>query len=756
MFRVQVLVGVSAVALAAQAWRPADGPLMTRWAKEVSPANALPEYPRPQLMRERWRSLNGLWQYAITDRDAERPASWQGEILVPFVPQAALSGVGKPVTPDQALWYRTRFEAPAEWRSSHVRLNFGAVDWQATVWLNGVRLGEHRGGYTPFSFDLGDALAPSARQELVVRVWDPTDKGTQPRGKQVLEPEGIWYTAVTGIWQTVWVEPVGEVSIERLWLEPDIDDGRLTVRAILNGNPAGVELRATASDAGRQVGTVSGSATQALEIAIPNAKLWSPDSPQLYDLELALTRGGQTIDSAKSYFAMRKIALERDGRGHQMLALNNEILFQMGPLDQGWWPDGLYTAPTDDALIYDIQVTKDLGFNMARKHVKVEPARWYYHCDRLGLLVWQDMPSGYLGRGHERSLFVQPWDEDAERSGISQAQFEGELREMIDSLQQFPSIVMWVPFNEGWGQYDTARISKWIESYDPSRLVNAASGWTDRGVGDVYDTHIYPGPGMQYGGEQRAAVLGEFGGLGWPVEDHLWWNKRNWGYRTYQSQEELAKQYEIVVSAVLGPISRGLAAAIYTQTTDVEGEVNGLMTYDREMVKFDGAKLSAIHGKLYEDAPGARILLPAGHEAPQPWRYTLETPRTGWEQPGFDDGLWAEGKAPFRQKPDELFSNGTEWSSDSIWLRRAFNLGSMPDNLWLEVMHTITAGEVYLNGVKIDTLDRFTRREYRHADISEHLSALKQGENVVAVHASVGSPPRQDPKNFDLGLYAIE
>ena len=420
-----------------------------------------------------------------------------------------------------------------------------------------------------------------------------------------------------------------------------------------------MEIRARALDSGRQVAQASAVAGRTLELRIPDQKLWSPDSPHLYDLELELVRGNQALDMVESYFGMRKMSLRRDRRGHRMLALNNDILFQMGPLDQGWWPDGLYTAPTDEALIYDIEVTKELGFNMARKHVKVEPARWYYHCDRLGLLVWQDMPSAYMGRGVERGLFVSPFDEkDAERAGISQAQFEGELREMIDYFQQFPSIVMWVPFNEGWGQYDTARISEWIEHYDPTRLVNAASGWTDRGAGHVYDTHIYPGPGMQYGGFDRAAILGEFGGLGWPVEDHLWWDKRNWGYRTYHSREELNEQYDHIVSQVLGPISRGLAAAIYTQTSDVEGEVNGLMTYDRELVKLDAERLQAIHGKLYAKPPASRVLLPAAHAGTQPWRYTLRTPRRGWEQPGFNDRRWTEGEAPFREKPDPQFANG--------------------------------------------------------------------------------------------------
>ncbi len=741
----------------AQTYQPANGPLTTRWAEEVSPEDALPDYPRPQLRRDEWLNLNGLWQYAIVDRDAERPGSWQGQILVPFAPQAALSGVGETVMPDQALWYRRSFQLADSWRSSRVKLNFGAVDWQATVWVNGVRLGEHRGGYTPFSFDITNALEQGAEQEIVVRVWDPTDQGTQARGKQVLEPRGIWYTAVTGIWQTVWVEPVGPLAIERLWLEPDIDNGRLAVRAVLDGSASGAELRASVTDNRVLVAEADGLAGSSLEIPISDAKLWSPDSPHLYDLSISLVRGNVVLDRVESYFGMRKIALKRDGRGHEMLALNNEILFQMGPLDQGWWPDGLYTAPTDEALIYDIEVTKELGFNMARKHVKVEPARWYYHCDRLGLLVWQDMPSAYMGRGVERGLFVSPFDEqDAERPGVSQAQFEGELREMIDAFQAFPSIVMWVPFNEGWGQYDTGRISRWIEQYDPTRLVNAASGWTDRGAGHVYDTHIYPGPGMQLAGDGRATILGEFGGLGWPVDDHLWWNKRNWGYRTYHSRQELNDQYDKIVSQVLGPLSRGLAAAIYTQTSDVEGEVNGLMTYDRELVKLEADRLQAIHAKLYAKPPASRILLPAAHDGPQPWRYTLRAPRRGWERPGFNDRRWSDGQAPFRQEPDPQFANGTEWRGDSIWLRRTFAVNDLPKSLWLEVMHTSTAGEVYLNGVKVNELDRQSRREYRHANISEHLGALKEGENVIAIRVARGDPPRNDPRSIDAGLYAVE
>lgn len=747
------LVFVSALG----AWERAKSPLETRWATEVSPGNALPEYPRPQLRRDEWVNLNGLWDYAIVERGAAAPTSWDGEILVPFAVESGLSGVKKSVTPAQALWYRRTLEVPAAWRSQRTLLHFGAVDWQAEVWLNGVRLGEHRGGYVPFSFDLTPALLPGAEQELLVRVWDPTDTGDQPRGKQVLEPRGIWYTAVTGIWQTVWMEPAGAVRIERLQPFADLNGGSLRVEALLSGPTAGLELRATVYDESKEVTEASGPAGEPLTLEIPDPKLWSPDEPFLYDLEVELVSANRVLDRVDSYFAMREIAMAPDEHGDLRFLLNGEPLFQYGPLDQGWWPDGLYTAPTDEALAYDIEVTKQLGFNMARKHVKVEPARWYYHCDRLGLLVWQDQPSGYLGRDAERGLFVSPWDaEDAQRDGASSAQFEGELRELIDALRFFPSIVAWVPFNEGWGQYDTARIARWIKHYDPTRLVNASSGWTDRGVGDMYDTHMYPGPGLQFGGKDRAAVLGEFGGLGWPVEEHLWWNKRNWGYRTLNSRQDLFAKYREVVGQLVGPLGWGMAAAIYTQTTDVEGEVNGLMTYDRKLIKFDADALAEIHAPLYDQPPTPNVLLPAAHKGPQPWRYTFQQPGKGWERPDFRERRWSDGEAPFRETDDPLFANGTAWTGEEIWIRREFEVREMPANLWLEILQSVREGEVYLNGVQIDSLEPFSRREYRHKDVSAHLDALRTGLNVLAIHAKVGDNPRGDMRNLDAGLYSLD
>ncbi len=737
-------------------WQPVEGHIMTRWAKQVSAENPWPEYPRPQMVRDEWQNLNGLWDYAVVSRISPRPQRWDGKILVPFAVESTLSGVKKPVLPDQRLWYRRAFTVPAAWSGQRLLLHFGAVDWQAEVFVNGHRAGEHRGGYTPFVFDITGYLAPRGEQELVVAVWDPTDTGTQPRGKQVLEPQGIWYTAVTGIWQTVWLEPVPEVSIERLKVEPDVDNSTLWLTVETSGDASGYQVDAEALDGGASISRASGKPGVPLKLEIPNPNLWSPASPHLYDLKLSLARGGTAVDSVSSYFGLRKISIARDTHGRELLYLNNEPLFQFGPLDQGWWPDGLYTAPNDDALRYDIEITKRLHFNMARKHVKVEPARWYYHCDKLGLLVWQDMPSGFYSWRGEGSLFVAPDDkEDARRDGVSAAQFEAELREMIDSFHHFPSIVVWVPFNEGWGQYDTPRIADWIKQYDPSRLLNATSGWTDRGVGDIFDAHIYPGPGIEQDvGTGRATVLGEFGGLGWPVEGHLWWDKRNWGYRTLQSRESLNRKYEEVVGNAVGLRGFGMAAAVYTQTTDVEGEVNGLMTYDREIIKFEPPLLEKIHARLYAPAPVAMILTPTSKRARESWRYSLADPGPRWAALEFDTSGLRLGAGPFQNGNNALFPTGTKWEQGEIWIRREFSLSEAPNNLWLEILENVTSGAVYLNGAEVLRLDnpRARHRHYTNYDLSAHAGTLRAGKNVIAIHA------RRDDGDpaIDAGLYAVK
>jgi beta-galactosidase/beta-glucuronidase len=534
-------------------WRPAKGPLMTRWAKDVKPNQALPEYPRPQMERGEWQNLNGLWSYAIVAQGAPLPKKSDGQILVPFPVESALSGVMKPLGPDQHLWYRRTFEVPRRWQGQRVLLHFGAVDWEATVLVNGREVGRHRGGYDGFSFDITDALRRAGEQELMVVVWDPTDRGPQARGKQVLKPGGIMYTATSGIWQTVWLEPVPVDHITSLRITPDVDAGAVKVEVDANTPYLNYTLKIAVSERGRQVAAAEMAAhgpvitlPQSTSLPLPHAKLWSPDSPFLYDLKLTLTRGGKTVDEVKSYFGMRKIALAPDADGTLRLCLNGKALFQFGLLDQGFWPDGLYTAPTDAALRYDIEMTRKLGFNMARKHVKVEPDRWYYWADRLGLLVWQDMPSAHAG--DTKTDRIRPGNEAAAQ------QFETELKALVSGRINHPCIVMWVPFNEGWGQYDTPRLAGWVKQLDPSRLVNNASGWTDRGAGDVMDLHHYPAPEAPKLEALRASVLGEFGGLGLPVRGHTWQGEKNWGYRSFTNSAALTAAY-LGLSDKLHPLS---------------------------------------------------------------------------------------------------------------------------------------------------------------------------------------------------------
>ena len=600
----RMIVIILALAAAASAfqpqWAPAGSTIRTPWAKEVNPSSVLPEYPRPIMTRPLWQNLNGLWEYAISAREAAEPGSYQGFILVPFAIESSLSGVGKAVTPAQALWYRRSFDTPAAWNGKRLLLHFGAVDWETTVYVNGRQAGTHKGGYDPFTLDISEFLKDSGPQVLVVRVWDPTDAANspQPRGKQVLRPGGIFYTAVTGIWQTVWLEPVPEAHIVALRIEPGTDLRTVSVAAELSGAAAGLQTRIEVREGKKVVSLIQGGPGQPATITIPKPRLWSPGSPFLYDLKVTLMAGpSRPIDMVESYFAMRKIAVAKDRDGFNRLFLNNEPLFQLGPLDQGWWPDGLYTAPTDSALRYDLEQLKALGFNMLRKHVKVEPERLYYWTDKLGLLVWQDMPSSNFNRRNTPAGVLA----EADR------QWDAELKAMIDHLRNYPSIVMWVPFNEGWGQHDTKRITEWVKGYDPARLVNNASGWTDEGFGDVNDVHTYPGPSMRPVESARAVVLGEFGGLGLPLKGHLWKEEGNWGYRSFDVTEAYRQKYTDLIVAMYALVKKGLAAAVYTQTTDCEIEVNGLMTYDRMVSKLDPKSFAPLNrGFLPPVLEGAR------------------------------------------------------------------------------------------------------------------------------------------------------
>lgn len=587
------------------AWKPAGDRITTVWSANVNPLNPLPEYPRPQMVRNSWKNLNGLWDYAITGSESARPSSFDGKILVPFAIESALSGVGKPVGPDNILWYRTRFTIPKDFREKTILLHFGAVDWKSEIFVNGVSAGTHQGGYDPFTFDITTFVKGSGSQVLELKVTDPVDKGVQPRGKQVIKPSGIWYTSVTGIWQTVWIEAVPKTYIVSTKQVPDIDKGILKLDVNVQNAQPGDIVSVSAWD-----GTVKVSGTEAapgtqIELPVKNAKLWSPDNPFLYDLKIAIMRKGKVADEVKSYFAMRKISLKPDANGFLRMMLNNEFVFQYGPLDQGWWPDGLYTAPTDEALLFDIVKTKEMGFNTIRKHVKSEPARWYYHCDKTGMLVWQDMPSGDLGGGQWNTRPGMEGGSDKTRTQESEKIYRTEWNAIIDYLFNFPCIVVWVPFNEAWGQFKTVEITTWTMQKDPSRLVNSASGGNFHETGHILDLHNYPGPVMakpEIFGTKQAIVLGEFGGLGLPLENHTWLDKNNWGYRTFQNADTLFKTYSGYLDQIAPFINRALSAAIYTQTTDVEIETNGLMTYDRKVIKVPEQKLKAAAQKLYNAA----------------------------------------------------------------------------------------------------------------------------------------------------------
>lgn len=591
-FSTITLLLVITIQLVAQDWKLAENPLYTEWGEKVTPENAWQEYPRPMMVRDNWENLNGLWDFKINQKGGGRE-EYNRKILVPYPVESALSGIKEEVGAFKRVWYRRNISVDNPFDDGKVLLHFGAVDWEMHLFINDHLVGEHQGGYDPFTFDITDYLTESGEQKIVVTAWDPTDLGKQPVGKQSHDPRSIWYTANTGIWQTVWLEYVPATYIKDLKITPQLDLNRVKVEIMAENAGFEHQAKVTVLDDGQEIGTATGYHLQHFYVEIDDPKTWSPTSPFLYDLQIALVDpDGNQIDEVESYFGMRKIEVAQAEDGYMRLFLNNEPLFHMGPLDQGWWPDGLYTAASDEALKYDVQITKDLGFNMLRKHVKVEPQRFYYWCDKIGIMVWQDMPSGDM----------KPRELEG-RSEESDQQFRDEYKAMIDAFYNHPSIVMWVPFNEGWGQYNTADITAWTQNYDPSRLVNSASGWFERKVGDVKDMHRYPGPDMPETEDNRAAVLGEFGGQALVVDDHLWltdFSRAPGHYKTSTSQKKLRDTYAELIRQLYPMKEKGLAAAVYTQTSDVETEVNGLVTYDRKVIKFDPKTLQKLHGELYK------------------------------------------------------------------------------------------------------------------------------------------------------------
>jgi len=588
-----------------QQWHLITNRITTPWAQKVDPKAPLPEYPRPQLVRGDWQNLNGLWSYAIIPKNQNEPTKYEGQILVPFAVESALSGVGKTVGKDSLLWYKNTVSINKALKGKEILLHFGAVDWQTEVFVNGKSVGIHEGGYDPFTFDITPFLKSGTKQEIKIKVWDPTDDGPQPRGKQLKKPEGIWYTPVTGIWQTVWLEGVAKTYVEATKQTPNIDDHTLSVSAEIANSQPGDKLKITAWDGKNQVAEKLIGATENAVLDIKDQKLWSTTDPFLYDLRVAIIRNNKTLDEVKSYFAMRKISLGPDANGIQRMLLNNKFVFEYGPLDQGWWPDGLYTPPTEEALKFDIDKLKAMGFNMIRKHIKVEPARYYNYCDRTGMLLWQDMPSGDLGNHWENRPGVYDRATDKERSPESEKYYRKEWNAIINALYNYPCIIVWTPFNEAWGQFKTVEIAEWTMKKDPSRLVNSASGGNFYAVGNIVDLHNYPHPAMPRAdifGKTEAVVLGEFGGLGWPVENHTWQANKNWGYQNFKNGEDLFKRYDSFTDRLQELIKLGLSAAVYTQTTDVEGEVNGFMTYDRKVIKIPVELLRKSNVRLYDPA----------------------------------------------------------------------------------------------------------------------------------------------------------
>jgi hypothetical protein len=588
-----VVAILRAQATEAQDWKMQPLQVQTRWAAAVTPKDVLPEYPRPQLVRRQWQNLNGLWHYAITAKDAGIPAQYDGNILVPYPLESALSGVQKPLLPDQLLWYR-RSIAPMPQREVGERtlLHFGAVDYQATVYLNGREIGAHSGGYQSFAFDITDALR-RGDTELVVRVYDPTDAGPNPHGKQTLHPRRIRYTPASGIWQTVWLETVAPTHVESLIMTPDVDQNQLYLRVNLKGPEEGYTVEATAKSGSTIVAREIVSGTTALRIKRP--RLWSPDDPFLYDLHVRVLKDRKVVDEVQSYFGLRKIEVKKDSAGIERIFLNDRYTYNLGTLDQGFWPEGIYTAPTDAALKFDVEVIKAMGFNAIRKHVKVEPDRWYYHCDKLGILVWQDM--------------VPP----ANTTAQAREEFEAETKESLAQLHNHPSITTWVLFNEGWGAYDQERLAQWMKQLDPSRLVNSHSGPPDQlradqalanwVASDMADMHNYPDPKIPPAQAGKARVLGEYGGVGVTIDGHVWDDLAvGWGY-VQVSPGEMAKTYAGMMDELKALEIQGLSGSIYTQPFDVETEQNGLMTYDRAVIKIPLAKINKFNRKLL---PGSK------------------------------------------------------------------------------------------------------------------------------------------------------
>ena len=737
-FSLGVLLALSA---SGQTLEHRQAPLMTAWASQVDADNPLPEYPRPQLRRKEWLSLNGVWQFTPAEAGEDAPfgKALPGNILVPFPIESALSGI---MESHPRSWYRRTFSVPAEWDNRQIRLNFGAVDWEAEVFVNGRSLGVHKGGYTPFSYDITPFLKKSGPQELIVRVFDPSEFGGQPRGKQATEGIEIMYTPCSGIWQTVWLEPVQRNSIDHLTITPDLDTSSLKLTVHAPAADAETRVVVHILENGTSIKKVSGAANSEMNIKLPDPKLWAPDHPFLYDLKVKLKEGTETVDEVTSYFGMRKVSVEQvDGQARMLL--NNEFVFQLGALDQGYWPDGNYTAPTDEALLYDLQLQKRLGFNMIRKHVKVEPARWYYRADQLGFLVWQDMPTAQSYGG----VPAQPY------------QYMQELEEMLRALKNYPSIAMWVVYNEKCGQDEinktvsTGELVDLVKRVDTTRPVNQASGYDWYGVGDIADSHTYPAPRAIPGEPGQAIVSGEYGATKFKVDGHTWSSKHVLEVETEQEYLDRYKLYALTLSQLKE--QSGLCGAVYTQITDVENELNGIVTYDRKAFKTDPDILREINLSVINKTLIEKPVLPTSSRDPQQWHYSTEMPADNWFRAPLRSAVWKTSEGPFASAGTPNIRVGTEWSTQDIWLWREFELGSVAEGdlegLYLYLYHDDDC-RIFINGVL--AADLSAHRGYSYSPISaEAKKAIKAaGTNTIAVHChqTVGG------QGIDVGISILK
>lgn len=710
------------------------------WAPLINETNAWQEYPRPQLVRKEWKNINGLWDYAITNRGENKPANFQGKILVPYSIESSLSGVQKTLKPTEELWYNKEVDIPTEWKSKNVIIHFGAVDYQSDLYVNGKHVGQHTGGSDPFSYDITPFLNPSSVQQISLKVFDPTDTDIQPRGKQSLNPKGFWYTAVSGIWQTVWMEPVNATRVSVLNPVSDIDNGTITLNSTLTNLLGNEQMEVQVFYQGKQIKKITEPYQSALKIDLKNALLWSPEHPNLYQLRLKITRNIETLDQIESYFAMRKISLAKDQNGYTRLALNNKPYFQWGTLDQGWWPESLLTPPSDEAMKFDMEMVKRMGFNMIRKHIKVEPARYYYHADTLGLLLWQDMPSGFIGLHDEEQHVKFDAKEDWDRPEASAKSFKAEWKSIMDNLRFFSSIVVWVPFNEGWGQFQTKEITDWTINYDKDRLVDATSGWTDMKVGHMFDAHQYPGPSMEPQSQNpgRATVLGEFGGLGWPVKGYLWnEDKGNWGYRTYLDNSTFHNEVSRVINNIYPLLARGLSAAIYTQTSDVEAEVNGLITYDRKFQKISDQDMKKLSEPLYASVKKAVFVINDSEEQNSSLFVSPSHPGNNWNLHNPFDAQFKEHKGPYPLN-----------KGDSLWAVNSFIVTDKKEKMALKLFGQGDL-KIFLNGTEIYKNRIMTKRHYDELSISDYMQLLKKGKNVIGFELTNAEANTQ----FDFGLY---